>query len=77
MSYIVLIITYYLQIVFRYIEAEKRILLIGLRSEQIASIIKELSKVNRLEDTINGQYQTVSRKIGLNSFLQVTSPKEL
>jgi hypothetical protein len=37
-----------------YIEAEKRILLIQLRSQQIISIISDLSKVNRLEDTLQG-----------------------
>ena len=41
--------------IFRYIEAEKQFLLINLKSKQMISVVQELNRHSRLEETIQGK----------------------
>lgn len=42
-------------VLFRYIEAEKQFLLINLKSKQMISVVQELNRHSRLEETIQGK----------------------
>ena len=42
-------------LIFRYIEAEKQFLLINLKSKQMISVVQELNRHSRLEETIQGK----------------------
>ena len=44
-----------IKLYFRYIEAEKQFLLINLKSKQMISVVQELNRHSRLEETIQGK----------------------
>ena len=54
--------------IYRYIEAEKQFLLINLRSKQAMRINKDLEKVSRLEETIEGKFWFFYRKFLISIF---------